>query len=47
MIVIRILLRILLFPLAAMAAICFFVANAIANFINDIYDDDMYWGGKD
>ena len=45
--IIRAILCILLFPLILLAAFGFLVAFSIASFIEDIYDDDMYWGGKE
>lgn len=45
--VIKVILAVLLTPLAAAIGIIAFLAHAIGEFINDIYDDDMYWGGKE
>lgn len=45
--VIKVILAIILFPFAVFVAIVFLVAHAIGQYINDIYDDDIYWGGKD
>lgn len=40
-------LLILLFPFFLAAAFGVMIIDAIARFIEDVYDDDMYWGGKD
>lgn len=45
--VLQIVLAILLLPLAALAVIGFLVASAIANFIEDIYNLEDEYGGKD
>lgn len=43
----QIILAILLLPLTALAAIGLLVAYSIANFIEDIYDLEDEYGGKD
>lgn len=44
---IKIVLVILLAPFAAAIGIVLLLAHAIGEFINDIYGDDFYWGGKE
>lgn len=45
--IIKVILVILLAPIAAVVGMVCLLAHAIGEFINDIYDDDIYWGGKE
>lgn len=45
--VLKVILAILLLPLVALFLVVLLVAHAIASYINDVYGDDIYWGGKE
>ena len=45
--VLKVILAILLFPLILLCSLALLFAFAVAQYIDDIYDDDMYWGGKE
>lgn len=40
-------LLIALFPLGVLMAAVLLLIHKVGRFIEDIYDDDMYWGGKE
>lgn len=45
--VLKAILLVLLLPLVGIIVLFLAVAHEVSEFINDIYDDDMYWDGKD
>lgn len=45
--IIKIILVVLFAAFAAVISIFLLLAFATGEFINDIYDDDSYWGGKE